>query len=197
MPSPIYNVTFLSESMQYTGSNSADILAAVTQVDFESESGGVLHLSMGETPFTLNTNDWIIWDIGNVTVLSNTQYLAERDCVAICSDVQAVADDVSELQTDVSSLEATVAMGATHSMGVAPVGALLLNASTTVAVTLNPAMPDSGYSAYAMLFAGTVSITGLQINSVTVVDTDTVDVVVQSVGVATLAGANVMVHAVN
>lgn len=186
MPSPIYNVAFLSQSMQYTGSNSADILAEVSMVDFESESGGVLHLSMGETQYTLNTNDWIIWDVSSVMVLSNAQYLVERDCVAVCSDVAAVASDLS----------AATSYGAVRAIGMAPVPTLLLGQDTTVTVQIQPAMPDSGYSAYAITFGG-VNLADLDVTSVSVVDTDTVDVAVDNVGAGTISGVTVMVHAVD
>lgn len=192
MPSPETNIVqAVTKAVQYTGSNSADIDAQVPNVTITSEVGGVLELLFnGSTVLTLNTGDWIYWNGFVTNTLSNSMYLGEWGCVALCSDVDA-------LQTEVATLQTEVAMGAMRSFGVAPVPALLLNQSTTIGVQLNPAMPNASYSAYALLFAGTVSITGLQINSVTVVDADTVNVVVQSVGVATLAGANVMVHAVD
>jgi len=62
-------------------------------------------------------------------------------------------------------------------------------------VTLQPAMADDTYTAYAHKFAG-ISLTDLQINSVTVVDEDTVTVAVENVGLATIAGASVAVHAI-
>jgi hypothetical protein len=56
-------------------------------------------------------------------------------------------------------------------------------------------MADDTYTAYAHKFAG-ISLTDLQINSVTVVDEDTVTVAVENVGLATIAGASVAVHAI-
>ena len=69
------------------------------------------------------------------------------------------------------------------------------SATADVDVTLQPAMPDVSYAAYAVKFAG-VSVTGLAINSVTVVDEQTVTVAVENTGGLTLSGATVMVHAV-
>ncbi len=80
-------------------------------------------------------------------------------------------------------------------MGVAPVPLLLASGTANINVTLQPAMADDTYNAYAHKFAG-VSLTDLDITSVTVVDEDTVTVGVENVGLVTLTGASVLVHAV-
>lgn len=207
MPSPVYHVTPLpAESMQYTGSNSADFPQQVPDVTITSEVGNVLTLDHLGTPIVLHLNHWIVWNTFQMQALNVNQYTTEWGCFAPCEVVETVStlevetstleSDLATAMADIAALQATVAglsIGTpVRSVGVAPVGALLLNASTTIPVTLTPAMPDTSYTPHARLFAG-ISITGLQINSVTVVSTSVVDVVVQSVGVATLAGANVMV----
>lgn len=186
MPSPTYNVTFLSQSIQYTGSNSADIDSQVPDVSIVSESGGVLTLLFNGNNVIVNTGNWIIWDVGGLVVFSNAQYLAERDCVALCSQVEAVAGDLATLG----------AVTAVRSVGMAAVPTLLLGQDTTVAVTLQPAMPDSGYAAHATKFGG-VALGDLSITSVSVVDEDTVNVAVDNVGLGTISGVTLMVHAID
>lgn len=194
MPSAETNIVqSVSKAIQYTGTNSGDIDLQVPNCTIISESGGVLTLDVNGRQFTVATNGWVFWNAFIADSLSNSQYHSEWGCVALCSEMDAVVADLDDVSDDVSLLQAA---GAVRAMGVAPVPSLVLNATATVAVQLQPAMPSSSYSAYASLFAG-ISITSLQINSVTVVDSDTVNVVVQNVGLATLAGANVMVHAVD
>lgn len=183
MPSPETNVVqSVTRAIQYTGSNSADIDSQVPGVSITSEVGGVLTLNSGA--IVLNTGDWILFNSFQTFGLPNTLYHNEWGCVALCDELQEVADDLSTLS----------AVPAVRSIGVAPVPTLIASASTTVSVTLNPAMSGSGYSAVATLFAG-INIAALTINSVTVVDADTVDVVVQNTGLVSLSGSNVMVVA--
>lgn len=176
------NVVSTLLAVQYTGSNSGDI-AALDQFDFNnaSESAGVWTFQSppDSTTFVVQTNDWILYAQNQVFLrVPNSEFLTNYSCNSLCADVEALSSAT-----------------AVRAIGCAPVPSLVLSASTTVAVTLQPAMPDSSYTAYAALFAG-ISITSLQINSVTVVDEDTVNVVVQNVGLVTLAGATVTVHAV-
>ena len=188
MPSPETNIApAVSKAVQYTGSNSADIDAQVPGVSITSESGGVLTLNSGQ--YVLNTNDWIFWNGVQTGILNNTQYLGEWGCVAVCSDFDELVSDLEEVQTQASA-------GAVRAMGVAPVPTLLLGQDTTVAVPIQPAMPDSGYTAYAATFGG-VNLGDLSITSVSVVDTDTVNVAVDNAGLGTVSGVTVMVHAVD
>lgn len=196
MPSPVLNVSQISQSIQYTGSNSADIVSQVPGLTFDSEVGGVLTVLYNGNPMVLATNDWVIFNPFVTFPMGNTQYLAEWQCVSVCDDLGSLETDIDGLETDLAALETQVnaiSVGTpVRSIGVAPVPTLVLNASATVAVTLAPAMPNTSYTPYAKLFAG-ISIVGLTINSVTVVNASTVNVVVQNLGLVTLAGANVMV----
>jgi len=194
MPSPeSHIVQKTARAIQYTGSNSADIIAQAPDVTLVSESAGVLTLDNLGNLLVLSTGQWLKWaTFVPMEVLTDNQYQTEWECFARCDLMDVVAD----LQDDVTTLETAAANGSMRSVGVSPVPTLVLNQSATVAVQLNPAMPDASYSAYAFLFAG-VSIANLAINSVTVVDADTVNVVVQNNGLVTLTGANVMVHAVD
>lgn len=185
MTSPLYNVAQLHQAMQYTGSNSADLDAAASTVfDFSivSEGGGVLTFTNNGNNYNMNTGEWLVYNTSGFAVLPNSIYTSEWDCVALCAELNALGTSTSGVFV--------------RSMGVAPVPTLLLGGTATVAVQLQPAMPDATYSAYAAKFAG-VSLTDLQINSVTVIDADTVDVAVENVGVGTITGASVMVHAID
>lgn len=178
---PISVVTTLY-AVQYDGTNSSDIIA-LDEFDFNnaSESSGTWSFQSppDSTSYTFHTGDWVLYAQNQVMqAKTNMEFEREYSCNALCPDLEVFSTGEQ-----------------IRSMGVAPVPSLVLNASTTVNVTLSPPMPDDSYTAYASKFAG-VSITDLTINSVTVVDEDTVQVAVQNTGLVTLAGANVLVHAV-
>lgn len=174
MPSPMFNVAQLSQAVQYTGSNSADIDAQVPNVSIVSESGGVLILDVNGNPLTVNTSDWVIFNVSGIAALPNSLYLVEWDCVVRCEEMASVVSAI----------------------GIALVPTLDPTDSVIVPVTLNPPMPTATYTAYASRFSST-STSDLAINSVTVVDTDTVNVLVQNMGLTTISGASIMIHAVN
>lgn len=166
-------------AIQYDGSNSAQILAYIPLIDFVSETGGVLTVESppGSMVWTINTSDYAIVQQEAIVNVQNPALFNFTFTENITADTLPVAP------------------ASTQAIGVAAVPTLLVNGSTTVTVTLNPAMPDTSYTAYANKFAS-VSVTDLQIDSVTIVDEDTVDVDVSNVGLLTLNGASIMVHAV-
>lgn len=85
----------------------------------------------------------------------------------------------------------------TLAVGYAVTPSLGIGASATVSVPMVPALPDSGYNVGVAL-AGSAQLLGaLAILSATVVDTDTVNVVVQNNGLLTLGGATVLVTALH
>jgi hypothetical protein len=194
------NVVPSNFAIQYTGSNGTAIDAAVSPyIDFVivSESSGQLTWnSNGGANVVTSTGEWILWNVNNAFMLSNALYVKEWMCTALCSELTSTNNAVGELDDSVNTLSTNLTGAFVRSMGVAPVPTLILNGTATVAVQLQPAMPDSGYAAYASKFAG-VSVTDLQINSVTVVDADTVNVAVENVGLATITGASVLVHAID
>lgn len=179
---PINTVPKL-HAVQYDGTNSGDITALDPGFDFnnDSESSGTWTFQSppDSTTFNVHTGDWILYSQNQVFyVKTNTEFGREWDCNITCGDAESLASGL-----------------VVRAAGVAPVPTLLLSGSANVNVTLQPAMPDDTYTAYASKFAG-VSIVDLQIDSVTVVDEDTVTVGVSNVGLATITGASVMVHAV-
>lgn len=179
------NVVGTLIAVRYDGTNSGDITALDPGFSFnnDTESGGVWAFQSppDSTSFTVNTGDWILFAQNQVFYrLSNSDFTNQYSCNTLCEELE-------------EALEGTGVQ--VRALGVAPVPTLLLSGSTTVAVTLQPAMPDTSYTPYASKFAG-ISLTDLQINSVTVVDEDTVNVAVENVGLVTIAGASVLVHAV-
>lgn len=199
MPSPVFNVALSTQSIQYTGSNSADMDIQVPNVSIFSEAGGVLVLDYNGNHITVGTGEWVLFSTSNVFSLPNSLYLNEWACNALCSEVagiSAMGDDISDLSGDLSALETSVSGAFVRAVGVAAVPTLLLGQNTTVAVTLQPAMPDATYSAYAVTFGG-VNLGGLSITSVSVVDDDTVNVALNNVGGLTVSGVTVLVHAID
>lgn len=185
MPSPETDIVpGPARAIQYTGSNSADIATQVPGVTITSEASGVLTLNGGQ--HVLATNDWIWWNASNLSTLNPTQYAAEWLCVASCTQLSGLEGEV----------QAATSYGAVRAMGMAAVPTLLLGQDTTVNVDIQPAMPDTGYSAYATTFGG-VNLGDLDVTSVSVVDTNTVAVAVDNVGLGTISGVMLMVHAVD
>jgi hypothetical protein len=176
------NVVSTLFAVQYDGTNSADIVA-LDDFDFNnsSESSGVWSFQSppDATSYTINTGDWILYAQNQVMLKnSNSEFLLQYTCNTVCNDVSVFSTGEQ-----------------VRAIGVAPVPSLVLSGTANVDVTLHPAMPDTNYTAYAATFAG-ISLTDLQINSVTVVDEDTVTVAVENTGLITLAGASLIVHAV-
>lgn len=187
-------------AVKYTGSNSAEIDALITQFDIVSESGGTLTFTSNSSNFTATTNQWIVYLQGMVFgVFSQSDFDNFFSCNASCADITTLQSSISSNSSAITTLQGqltTVTSGLVRSVGVAPVPTLIASASATIQVTITPAMPNTTYNAYPKLFAG-ISIVGLQINSTTIVSTTRVDVVVQNVGLVSLAGANVLVYAVD
>lgn len=199
MPSPVFNVSPVAHSIRYTGSNSADIDIQVPNVSIFSEVGGVLTLDINGNHIPVQTGEWIIFNANGTNPLPNSLYEAEWVCNAMCSeipDLSALTDDVSDLGNDLDTLQTAVTGAFVRAMGTAAVPTLLLGQSTTVAVQLQPAMPDATYSPYASVFGG-VNLVGLNITSVSVVDADTVNVAVNNAGGLTVSGVTVLVHAID
>lgn len=198
------NIVERRHGVQYDGTNSGDI-DALFSLNTLSESGGVWMFESppGSSTYTVNTNDWIVYAQNMAFAThSPTAFVNFYRCNAECADVesldvQALQEAVETLEGEMDALQAEVdALGGVsiRSVGVAAVPTLLLGASATVAVQLNPAMADSSYTAKAFKFAS-VSLVDLQINSVTIVDADTVNVNVENTGLVTLSGASVLVTA--
>jgi hypothetical protein len=190
---PAINLTDRVLAVQYTGSNSAEIDGLITDFDIVSEAGGTLTFNSGGNPYIANTNDWVRYTQGfvlNVHTTASLDFLFIRNAVyADLPDTSGIEADVAELQTDVAALEAA---GGLRSAGVKECP-LLIVGNTTVSVDIIPAMPDTSYTPNAQLFASVALLGSLSVTGVTVVDTNTVDVVVNNSGLIGLNGAAVLV----
>lgn len=172
------NVINSMRAVQYDGTNSSDIIA-LDEFNFDnsSEANGVWSFQSPpeSTLFVVQTNDWILYTQNQVMLRSSpNEFASQYSCNTLCEDVAAPA---------------------AQAIGVAPIPELAPDATADVDVTLQPALADSLYDAYAQTFAG-VSLADLAVTSVTVVDEETVTVGVHNTGLQTLAGATVLVHAV-
>lgn len=189
---PAINVVANYKAIQYTGSNSAEIDAAITQFDIVSETGGVLTFESptGSAWPTVSNGDWIGFISGAVSsVQSNTDHNNSFTRNAIYSDISGFASDITDLQAAVDALESVPAL---LSAGVKECP-LLIVGNTTVAVDLIPALPDTSYTPNVQLFASVALLGVLSIGTVTIVDTNTVNVVVSNGGLVSVTGANVLV----
>ena len=187
------NVLTTLRAVQYDGTNSAEIIALDPGFDFnnDSEIGGVWSFQSppDSTSFVVQTNDYILYAQNQVFYRKPpNEFNVEYSCNITCEDMTAALDEAIEGVTDSFGEQI-------RALGVAAVPTLLLSSSANVDVTLQPAMPDTSFTAHASKFAS-VSLTDLVINSVTIIDEDTVRVNVSNVGLLTLSGASVMVHAV-
>lgn len=198
------NIVERKHAVQYDGTNSGDIdnLFPVTTL---SEASGVWTFESppsGPT-YVVNTNDWIVFFQNMVFgTYSPTAFDFFYRCNAECGDLQAT--EVQDLQEAVETLQGLVedlqtevdGLGgeSVRAVGVAAVPTLLLGGSTNVDVQLSPAMADTSFTARAYKFAA-VSLVDLAINSVTIIDNDTVRVNVSNTGLVTLSGASVLVTA--
>lgn len=177
-------------AVQYTGSNSAEILAAaqaVTQYSgnawaVQSELGGVLTLV--ETPavgavgvWPIASGQWVIiaMDFGIIARLSSAAYQARY---------RLINDIVNAALLQVGSI------------GIALVPELTASGTTTVTVQIRPAQPDTSYTASASLAGGTSLLGSLSIvaGSVTKVSGSVVTAQVRNSGLVTLSGALLLVN---
>lgn len=166
------------KAIQYTGSNSAAIDAAITDFTITSESGGVLHCTSASSSFTVNTNDWVVFTQGAVSGAFDTStfnYFYDLD--ARHSDIVGVS-------------------GGVKSAGIGTTGTILLGGNQTVSVPMIPAMANTGFTVDARIFGGTILGT-LTVTSATVTSTTNVDVVVHNPGLVSISGAHVLVTATN
>ena len=171
-------------AIQYTGSNSAEIDTEIPNFTVVSEAGGVLTFDSSSPGWVANTGDWIAYTQGNVSgVFADADFFTFYVQGLLADDLTALAADVDALDGRLDTVEAAltaVGSAAVRSAGVASAGTLLLNTPVNVAVQLIPAMADSSYNAYAYIFGTGVNLGQVTINSVTVTDSDTVTVNVQT-----------------
>lgn len=170
---PAVNITDRYQAIQYTGSNSAAIDAAVSDLSIVSESGGVLVVQSPVTGsnWTLNTNDWARYTQGTVqSVHSPSAFATYFTIVATLGDIGIRAAGIKECPT-------------------------LSPGDTVVSVDLTTSMLDTSYTAQAQIFASAGILGDVSITDVDIVDTNTVDVTVNNSGLVGLTGARILVTA--
>lgn len=199
---PAVNICESRKAIQWTGSNAAEIDAAITDLTIDSNVGGVLTVTSSSTQFVLNTGDWATYWQGYINgIYTNAQFNFYFLANAITSDMTSMQTQVNTNTTAISSnssaitaLQAamsTLGTAAVRSAGVQTAPTLLLGVAQNVDVTLLPAMPNTSYTPYSFAFGG-VNLSGLTINSTTVINASTVRVNLQT-SLVSLAGVHVMV----
>lgn len=191
------------QSIQYTGSNSAAIDAAITDFTIDSQAGGVLTFTSSGNQFVANTGDWINYWQGYVNgVYTNSQFLfyfiqnaAPADITALQTQQATNTANIATNTANIATMNATlggVNTQALRSAGVASAGTLLLGVPQNIAVTLVPAMPNTTYTAQAFLFGTGVNLSQVTVNSVTKTSGSVVTVNV-STTLASLPGVQILV----
>lgn len=161
-------------SVKYTGSNSAEVIQVGElsghDCSIVSESGGVLVVSddTASQQRTVNSGEWA--------------YIDPESPNSVFEVVTQTVFNNFFFKTEIS-------------VGIAGVPTLLLTQSTTVTVTLKVPFFDTSYTPVALITGSLTLLGALQINSVTIIDEDTVNVVVQNTGLLSLSGASVLVVA--
>ncbi len=166
----------------YDGTNSAAVLA-FCQMDpstavwsIESETGGVLTLKQ-----VYDAPAFYELGVGDLVVTIGAPGQAGPNPMG----ANAFADFYKPLPP------------AALSLGTATTPNIGANAQATVTVTLAPAQSSATYLAASALAGSSQLLGALSILSTTIVDADTVDVVVKNTGLLALAGATVVVSAVS
>lgn len=191
---PAINLTDRVLAVQYDGTNSAEIDGLITDFTIDSEAGGVLMFTSGGNPFVANTGNWVRYTQGFVL---NTHTTASLDTLFIRNAVYTDLPDTAAIEADIDALQDAVEALEASGGGLLSAGVkecpLLIVGNTTVAVDIIPAMPDTSYTPHAELFASVALLGVLTIGSITVVDANTVNVVVNNGGLISVTGANVLV----
>lgn len=176
------NLPLTFRTIAYDGTNSSEVLALcelktnVTDWAIASESGGVLVLSFdqsGPDSITVNTGDHVVF----------------------ISHLLQVAVWPPAVYDDYFGQELPPSPDLTLSTGYALTPTIIASGSQVVAVQISPVQPSSAYQARAVLAGASNLLTNLNITSVAVADSDTVNVTVANSGLLSLAGATIIVTA--
>lgn len=202
----IVDITESRKAVQYTGSNSAEIDSAITDLTIDSEVAGVLTVTSSGSQYVVNTNDWVLFWQGVIThVFPNSSvnnfYIQHPTGTGLASSVTTMQGQITTMQGQITTMQGQIttlqsslsglSTVAVRSAGVQTAPTLLLGIAQNVDVTLLPAMPNTSFTPYAYAF-GAVNLSGLTINSVTVLSASVVRVNVQT-SLASLGGAHIMV----
>lgn len=173
------------DSIQYDGTNEAAVAAVIPQYTFISEDANGLAFQSGFGSWFCPPGGWIVYSVRFLQVIEQWNDTASYE-EARRELVQA--GQVEELQEQIEGV-VTALQGALLAVGAETANFGVGN--TTVPVPIKPAQPDANYAAEAELFGG-LNLGALSVTSVTPVDGDTVDVVVNNSGLLAL-GASLLV----
>jgi hypothetical protein len=163
-------------AIQYLGTNSADIDAAINDFSVDSETDGVLYSTSGGVEWEINTSDWVVFYQGTVSQVLNPAQLA------YFYDVNAMLSDL------------TGTPGGVASTGIGTAPTVPAGGDVTVSVPMIPAMPSTAATVNAVIFGGTIADI-LTVTSATATSTTNVDVVIHNPGSFPISGAQVLVDA--
>lgn len=210
---PTSRYTAFVDAIQYTGSNSAEVLASIPDYPYDattivspyiaSESGGVLVIELdapitGIIQITMNTNDWAtlpsptqgsslmgvtVWDQAN-NPLSN-YYRIPADADTIGDQLLADPAFVAAIVDQVPEPDPQVLYTA---VGKAALPALLLNGTTTPVVAFDQAMPDINYQLRWRAVSGATVLTQIVSNGTPTKTTSQVTIPLKAQGLASIAG---------
>lgn len=177
MSAPVIDVQELFHSVQYTGSNGADVVAAIGNgVTLISDTDGTLVIELPNTDHnTIESGEWWLWTFGPPGLIHT----------------DTATDDIYQARYARRPALVTALVTAT---GTASVGASTLPVTRDVDVTISPAMADAAYVPHVSLRGEPGVISGHGILSAAVIDAETVRVTVRSAALS-LAGATVHVIA--
>lgn len=149
------------EACQYTGGNSADIIAYIDSL-YTPGSSYLSGSTIINPMSAVNLNDWIVkTPTVPLAVLSNAAFTARSNAVP------AVMVSGSQPTT---------------------VAAIGIGGTTTTSITHKPGFADQLYSASAVMQGGLNVLGALEVQSVTPTSGSTVDVVIKNTGLALLGG---------
>lgn len=191
MPDPLRLMQFY-EFYEYDGTNSADLL------DFMQTN-----VPAGDGPwYIFNEADGLLEFAWDSTTVPQFGYLAVNQggglLVAGGVSAQAVGPEWSNFYLPVTSFAPSgVAENPVLGSGITSVPSLNGGASTTVNVPITPELPDTSYTAAAVLIGGTALLASLTVTSTSKISGAQVDVTVQNTGLLPLSGASVLVAAVD
>lgn len=192
---PAVNICESRKAIQWTGSNAAEVDSSITDLTIDSNVGGVLTVTSNGTQFVLNTGDWAAYWQGYINgIYTNAQFNFYFLANAVTGDLSSMQTTINNNSSAITTLQSTVAslgVAAVRSAGVQTAPTLLLGVAQNVDVTLLPAMPNTSYTPYSFAFGG-VNLSGLTINSTTVISSSVVRVNLQT-SLVSLAGVHVMV----
>jgi len=194
-------------SVQYDGTNSADVLAvanktitsvpvignAITRWVWDITSSDANQVTIRRTDqsggmkyFVVNNTDWFLvrGDSGVAIVISSTAY-------------NACFSSIDEITTSILTTAAMqAALQESGAFGIATVPSLAGNQSSTVQVTVKPARtttPDASDCA-AILYGSVSLLASLSVTAVAPFSGSRIDVTVKNTGLLTLSGGSVFVH---